>query len=115
MGEPDRFRGQLRQPGQGPRPEAGGLPPPGAPNVMLAAGGTQLRKDIDDDGIYAWSFHVDWKDPSKTKVTGPVKIANATIALATASTVRARGARMRRRPTWDMPMPEMTTSSSTIG
>lgn len=53
------------------------LPPPGAPNVMLAAGGTQLRKDFDDDGIYAWSFHVDWKDPSKTKVTGPVKIAVA--------------------------------------
>lgn len=53
------------------------LPPPGAPNVMLAAGGTQLRKDFDDDGIYAWSFHVDWKDPSKTKVSGPVKIAVA--------------------------------------
>ena len=50
------------------------LPPAGAPNVMLAAGGTQLRKDVDDDGIYAWTFKVDWKDPSKTKVTGPVKI-----------------------------------------
>lgn len=53
------------------------LPPPGAPNVMLAAGGTQLRQDFDDDGIYAWSFHVDWKDPSKTKLTGPVKVAVA--------------------------------------
>jgi hypothetical protein len=50
------------------------LPPPGAPNIMMAAGGTQLRKDFDDDGIYVWTFHVDWKDPSKTKVNGPTKI-----------------------------------------
>jgi hypothetical protein len=53
------------------------LPPPGAPNIMLAAGGTQLRQDFDDDGIYAWSFHVDWRDPQRTKVTGPVKVAVA--------------------------------------
>lgn len=50
------------------------LPPPGAPNIMLAAGGTQLKKVMEDDGIYAWNFHVDWKNPSKTKVDGPVKI-----------------------------------------
>jgi hypothetical protein len=50
------------------------LPPPGAPNVMLATGGTQLRLDVEDDGIYAWSFHVDWDDPSRTRVDGPVKI-----------------------------------------
>ena len=53
------------------------LPPKGAPNIMLAAGGTQLKKVMEDDGIYAWSFHVDWKDPSKTKVVGPSKIAVA--------------------------------------
>ena len=53
------------------------LPPAGAPNIMLAAGGTQLKQDFDDDGIYAWSFAVDWKDPSRTKVTGPAKIAVA--------------------------------------
>jgi hypothetical protein len=53
------------------------LPPKGAPNIMIAAGGTQLRKVMEDDGIYAWSFHVDWNDPSKTKVTGPTKIAVA--------------------------------------
>ncbi|MCC6930327.1 MAG: hypothetical protein IT359_15185 [Gemmatimonadaceae bacterium] len=53
------------------------LPPAGAPNIMLAAGGTQLQKDFDDDGIHAWSFKVDWKDPSRTKVVGPVKIAVA--------------------------------------
>ena len=53
------------------------LPPVGAPNIMLAAGGTQLRKVMEDDGIYAWSFHVDWKDSSKTRVDGPRKIAVA--------------------------------------
>jgi hypothetical protein len=50
------------------------LPPKGAPNVMMAAGGTQLKKVMEDDGIYVWSFHVDWQDPSKTKVAGPTKI-----------------------------------------
>jgi len=53
------------------------LPPQGAPNIMMAAGGTQLRKVMEDDGIYVWSFHVDWTDPSKTKVVGPKKIAVA--------------------------------------
>jgi hypothetical protein len=53
------------------------LPPAGAPNIMLAAGGTQLRKVMEDDGIYAWSFHVDWKDSSKTRIEGPRRIAVA--------------------------------------
>ena len=53
------------------------LPPRGAPNPMLASGGTQLKSDLDDDGVYVWQFHVDWKDPSKTRVTGPVKVAVA--------------------------------------
>ena len=53
------------------------LPPAGAPNIMLAAGGTQLKKVMEDDGIYAWKFHVDWKDPSQTRVDGPVKVAVA--------------------------------------
>lgn len=52
-------------------------PPRGAPNVMMAAGGTQLKKVMEDDGIYVWSFHVDWKDSSKTRVDGPTKIAVA--------------------------------------
>ena len=47
------------------------LPPPGAPNPMLATGGAQLRGDLDDDRIYTWSFRVNWEDPSKTRVTGP--------------------------------------------
>lgn len=50
------------------------LPPAGSPNIMMAAGGTQLRKVLEDDGIYAWKYYVDWKDPSKTRVVGPEKI-----------------------------------------
>ena len=48
--------------------------PAGAPNIMLAAGGTQLKKIFNDDGIYAWTFHVDWDTPANTKVVGPTKI-----------------------------------------
>ncbi|HEX9002270.1 MAG TPA: hypothetical protein VGB07_20345 [Blastocatellia bacterium] len=53
------------------------LPPPGAPNIMMAAGGSQLKKVFEDDGIYVWKFHVDWKNAANTKVTGPEKIAVA--------------------------------------
>ncbi len=53
------------------------LPPPGAPNIMIAAGGTQLKKVMEDDALYAWTFHVDWRDSSKTHVEGPRKIAVA--------------------------------------
>ncbi|MEX2272863.1 MAG: hypothetical protein WD690_15430 [Vicinamibacterales bacterium] len=49
-------------------------PPAGAPNIMMAAGGTQLKKDLDDDGIYAWSLKVDWNDASNRRATGPSKI-----------------------------------------
>ena len=50
------------------------LPPAGAPNVVMAAGGTQLKKVFDDDGVYVWQFHVDWKTPSRTTLTGPQRI-----------------------------------------
>jgi len=50
------------------------LPPTGAPNIMMAAGGMQLKNVFDDDGIYVWKVHVDWNTPAKTKVTGPEKI-----------------------------------------
>jgi hypothetical protein len=50
------------------------LPPAGAPNIVLAAGGTQLRHDIDDDGIYVWQMFVDWARPSNTRLEGPRKI-----------------------------------------
>jgi predicted metalloprotease with PDZ domain len=53
------------------------LPPPGAPNIVMAAGGTQLKKAFEDDAIFAWKFHVDWKNPANTQVTGPEKIAVA--------------------------------------
>jgi hypothetical protein len=51
-----------------------GLPPEGAPNIMMATGGTQLLGDFDDDGIYVWQFRVDWQTPANTRLTGPVKI-----------------------------------------
>ena len=53
------------------------LPPAGSPNIMLAAGGTQLRGRLSDSSIYVWKYHVDWADPSKTRVTGPEKVAVA--------------------------------------
>ena len=52
-------------------------PPPGAPNIVMAAGGTQLKDDLDDDAVFAWSLHVDWADPSKTKMQGSQRIAVA--------------------------------------
>jgi hypothetical protein len=53
------------------------LPPNGAPNIMMAAGGTQLDKIYEAGTIDVWQFHVDWKDPAKTKLIGPEKIAVA--------------------------------------
>jgi hypothetical protein len=53
------------------------LPPPGAPNIVMATGGTQLHEHFEDDGIYAWKFYVDWNDPAKTHLEGPEKISVA--------------------------------------
>jgi hypothetical protein len=50
------------------------LPPAGAPNIMMAAGGRQLDQILEDDVINVWQFHVDWTDPSRTAVTGPKKV-----------------------------------------
>lgn len=50
------------------------LPAKGAPNIMVTNGGTQLNKQFEDDGIYYWKFHVDWKDTSRSKLEGPLKI-----------------------------------------
>jgi hypothetical protein len=50
------------------------LPPAGAPNIMMAAGGAQLRNNFEDDGIYVYKLHVDWENPKNTGVTGPVKL-----------------------------------------
>jgi hypothetical protein len=54
-----------------------GLPPAGAPNVMIAAGGTQLKKIFEDQVINVWQFHVDWDHPASTKITGPERVAVA--------------------------------------
>jgi hypothetical protein len=54
-----------------------GLPPRGAPNIMMAAGGAQLKKILADDSIFAWKFHVDWQTPANTNITGPMKISVA--------------------------------------
>jgi hypothetical protein len=50
------------------------LPPPGAPALIMAAGGAQLKKVLQDDGIYWWKFAVDWHDPSRSKLDGLVKV-----------------------------------------
>lgn len=52
-------------------------PPRGAPNIMMAAGGTQLKKVFEDDGIFFWKVHVDWRNAQNTKAAGPVKISVA--------------------------------------
>lgn len=53
------------------------MPPAGMPNVVIAAGGTQLHDRFEDDGLLVYTFSVDWNDPSKTHLTGPEKIAVA--------------------------------------
>ncbi|MFT5141976.1 MAG: hypothetical protein ACI80V_001607 [Rhodothermales bacterium] len=50
------------------------LPPPGAPNIMLATGGSQLTGVTRDSTVLAWNYHVDWDDPSKTHLTGPTHV-----------------------------------------
>jgi hypothetical protein len=53
------------------------LPPPGAPNVMMAAGGTQLKNVLEDDKLLVWDFHVDWMNPSNTRLVAqkPIEVA----------------------------------------
>ncbi len=41
------------------------MPPSGAPNIMMSAGGTQLKNVLEDDTIYAWKLSVDWKNPGR--------------------------------------------------
>lgn len=49
-------------------------PPKSTPNIMMAAGGTQLKGIFNDDGIYFWKVRVDWKNPANTRADGPIKI-----------------------------------------
>jgi hypothetical protein len=53
------------------------LPPRGAPNVMMAAGGTQLKKLFEDNAIVTWKIFTDWNDASKSRLDGPERIAVA--------------------------------------
>ena len=53
------------------------LPPSGAPNIIIAAGGTQLKKVFQDDAVFVWQLKVNWSDSSKTQLTGPQRIAVA--------------------------------------
>ncbi len=50
------------------------LPPVGAPNIVMATGGSQLNNVMEDDGIYYWKFFVNWEDAGKSRLEGPVKI-----------------------------------------
>jgi len=50
------------------------LPPSGAPNIMMAAGGTQLKNILQDNVILFWNFHVDWVNPANTRVDGPQRL-----------------------------------------
>ena len=58
------------------------LPPPGAPNVMVAAGGTQLRNVLEDRVVLAWKIFTNWPpstslragDATKTRLEGPLRI-----------------------------------------
>ena len=51
------------------------LPPKGMPNLVLAAGGTQLKGDLQSDALFLWRFLVDWRDTSRTRLDGPERIA----------------------------------------
>jgi hypothetical protein len=53
------------------------LPPRGAPNVMMAAGGTQLKKVFEDNTILTWKIFTDWEHASKSRLEGPERIAVA--------------------------------------
>ena len=36
-----------------------------------------MNKVLEDEAVYAWNFHVDWKNAANTKLTGPTRIAVA--------------------------------------
>jgi hypothetical protein len=61
------------------------LPPRGAPNVVIAAGGTQLKNVFDDNIVLAWKMFTNWSDPSTSlragapasRLEGPFRISVA--------------------------------------
>ena len=50
------------------------LPPKGDPAILMATGGDQLHSIMEDNGIYIWKHHVDWVNPSQSRLSGPEKI-----------------------------------------
>ncbi|HUX67641.1 MAG TPA: hypothetical protein VMV31_09140 [Terriglobales bacterium] len=52
-------------------------PPAGAPELVFAAGGTQLHKIFDAASIHYYRFHVDWAQPAHSRLRGPYRIAVA--------------------------------------
>ncbi len=53
------------------------LPPAGAPDLIFANGGTQLRRIFHGTSLHYYRFHVDWRDPSRSRLTGPFRISVA--------------------------------------
>jgi hypothetical protein len=53
------------------------VPAPGAPNILMTIGGAQLKNVVADDGVYWWKYHVDWNNPSQSRLIGPMKISVA--------------------------------------
>ena len=56
------------------------LPPRGAPNVMMAAGGTQLKKVFEDNAILTWKMFTNWNSTALARLArskGPERIAVA--------------------------------------
>ena len=50
------------------------LPPHGTPEIVMAAGGTQLHHEFEDNVILAWRDFVDWKHPERSHLDGPERI-----------------------------------------
>lgn len=53
------------------------LPPHGTPEIVMAAGGTQLHKQFEDYVILTWRDFIDWKHPERSHLDGPERIAVA--------------------------------------
>ena len=76
------------------------LPPRGAPNVMMAAGGTQLKKVFEDNAILAWKMFTELDADVARKIRaleGPERIPVAPYRLSVRRTAHQLRAAARRR------------------
>lgn len=53
------------------------LPPRGTPNIVIAAGGTQLKNVFEDNVLLAWKMFTNWDDATKSHLDGPQQISVA--------------------------------------